>query len=66
MVSPILLEKELGKMNKTKEQLRERVAWEITTTQARIAKRRESIRTLIRNVKEDQQKLIELTNSVRR
>jgi len=53
-------------MNKTKEQRSERIAWEIATTQARLSKRRKSIRSLIRNIKEDQQRLIELTNSVRR
>ena len=52
-------------MKNNDEQNREYISWEITTIQARLAKRRESIKSLSRYQKEDKQKLKELTDSVK-
>jgi len=41
------------------------VSWEIAVTQARLARRRESIKSLNKFLKEDQEKLKELTESVK-
>ena len=52
-------------MSKIGEKNIECVSWEIATTQARLAKRRESIKSLIIYQRKDQQRLEELMDRAR-